>query len=267
MVKHKEKVLNKIIYFDKETISNMLEELNRGDKISETNKSRSSNISGELSSGSKINIGMPFSKRLKFLISGELSIDYIKRYDERMSITSTELSEFEEIKPFLKEFDKVRLEDIENSSTFFRVAGHYLQMLKDGVEDVDINKFKDIMDNFDGYDTYKIQDDIYVRFNNSAFLSNYKRNELLLTEINILCAYVGEFNKNQFDFMEQINNMEKLIVGYKQFEFIADQFPPKKNDSLQLKNIVKNEKKTENNDLVKLYDVIYASITVGDKNV
>lgn len=58
-------------------------------------------------------------------------------------------------------------------------AGEYLRIVKGGVEGVDTKEFKAVMDNYDGYDTYSIDKNSYVRFNNLAFFSNYKINDLL----------------------------------------------------------------------------------------
>ena len=92
----------------------------------------------------------------------------------------------ETIQNILQEQDVI-LSDIENSSTFFRVAGGYLKIVKGGVEGVDTKEFKTVMDSYDGYDTYKISDKIYVRFNNTAFVSNYKRNDILTTMMTLYC--------------------------------------------------------------------------------
>lgn len=52
------------------------------------------------------------------------------------------------------------------------------------------------MDNYNGYDTYKINNSTYIRFNNSAFVSNYKRNDILTTTMTIYCIPVGLTEKN-----------------------------------------------------------------------
>lgn len=95
-----------------------------------------------------------------------------------------------------------------------RVAGGYLRMIKGGVDEVDVKEFNNVMDSYDGYDSYKISDKEYVRFNNSAFVSNYKRNDLLTTKLNLYCIPVGEFKYDEFDFLQQVNKMENLITGF-----------------------------------------------------
>ena len=107
-----------------------------------------------------------------------MDVKYIVKKDETTTISSTEISEFEELKSSLKGFKSVKLQDIENSATFYRTAGGYLRIVKGGVDGVDIKEFNNVMDNYNGYDTYKINNSTYIRFNKSAFVSNYKRNDV-----------------------------------------------------------------------------------------
>lgn len=47
-----------------------------------------------------------------------MDVKYIVKKDETTTISSTEISEFEELKSSLKGFKSVKLQDIENSATF-----------------------------------------------------------------------------------------------------------------------------------------------------
>lgn len=259
----REKSINKIIYFDKETIQNILQEQDHGRLLRTTDISTSIKSEGDIKASAKVNLGVPFCKRLEFLFSGKLSTSYIAKRDKTTTITSTEISEFEKIKPYLKEEKNVILSDIENSSTFFRVAGGYLKIVKGGVEGVDTKEFKTVMDSYDGYDTYKISDKIYVRFNNTAFVSNYKRNDILTTMMTLYCIPVGEFHKERFDFLKEISKMETLISAAGQPKSLADVHPPivtlRKNNE-QVTNQVADTGK------IKLYDVVYACVSVEGKD-
>ncbi|GAB6181751.1 hypothetical protein JCM14036_30700 [Desulfotomaculum defluvii] len=258
---------NKIIYFDKETISNILQELNKGAKATQTGTTTSVKGSAGIEVGAKVKLAVPFLERLSFLFSGNISLSYVLQRDSTTTLTSTEVSEFEKLKPHLKEMKEVKVNDIENSSTFFRVAGGYLKMIKGGVDGVDIKEFNKVMDNYDGYDTYKVSKDVYVRFNNSAFISNYKRNDLLTTKMNIYCVLIGEFEKENFDFFKQIYKMESLITGVNKSQSLADLYPAK--DSKLSEEITEDNdtysshKVTYENDKINLYDVVYASIPFG----
>lgn len=257
------KEFSKIIYFDKETISNILQESNQGIKESEINTTSSIKNSGEMIVESSVKLSVPFTKRLSFLFSGKLSASYIRQSDKTTTISSTEISEFDKLKEHLKSFKNIQIKDIENSSTFFRVAGGYLNMVKGGIDDVDVKEFNSVMNSYDGYDTYKISDTIYIRFNNSAFVSNYKRNDLLTTNMEVFCIPVGKFETKEFDFLKQINKMQTLITGIETTEMLSDIYPPKENEENKAEENKDDSKYVKE---IELYDVLYASINVGNED-
>lgn len=259
---------NKIIYFDKETISNMLQQFDDGVKFIQTGTTTSSNVRGEIDSSVKVNLSIPFWEKLSFLFTGKLSTSYLWQKDNTTTITSTEISEFKKLKPLLKHFESRQVDDIENSSTFFRVAGGYLKMIKGGIEDVDIREFKDVMDSYEGYDTYKVSNKEYVRFNNTAFISNYKRNDLLTTKMDLYCVPVGLFNENKFDFFEQISKMELLITNNNQPQTLSDLYPLESNISNEDNKVEEDLSACSDDHInkINLYDVVYAAIPVGGSN-
>lgn len=251
--------ISKIIYFDKETIRNILQEQNKGSKTTQTGMSTSSNVNGEIGVEAKIKLSVPFLDRLGFLFSGKINTSFVIKQDSETTITSTEISEFEELKSHFVEIKNTMIGDIENSSTFFRVAGGYLRIIKGGIDGVDTKEFKAVMDSFDGYDTYKVNENKYVRFNNSAFVSNYKRNDLLASKMTLYCIEVGKFDKEKFDFIQQLNKMEKLVIGVNQNTTLADVFPPKQLDAESENALFDSTPYTSLADIF-LYDVVYACI-------
>ncbi len=257
--------INKIIYFDKETIRNILQEQNKGAKTFQTDFSTSAEVDAGVEVEAKINLGMPFWDRLGFLFSGKINSSFMIKRDSLTTITSTEISEFEKLKNHFVVIPDTLVYDIENSSTFFRVAGGYLRILKGGVEGVDTKEFKTVMDSYDGYDTYKVDSSRYVRFNNSAFVSNYKRNDLLATKMTLYCIDVGKFDKEVFDFVKQLFKMEDLITGVKQHKTLLDAYPP---NNLDTEVITANTNKPDEKELhnIQLYDVVYACIAKGGAN-
>jgi len=262
------KEIRKIIYFDKETIRNILQEQHHGDytKIVEANTSVKSE--GEIESSAKIKLDVPFISRLAFLLSGRIAASYVVKRDSSTTITSTELSEFEKLKPLLKELPSIQLHDIENSSTSLRVAGGYLRIIKGGVEGVDTKEFKAVIDNYDGYDTYSVDEKRYVRFNNSAFVSNYKRNDLLATTMTLYCIPVGRFDRERFDFIKEVSNMERLFSKTNGAQKLADLYPPKAQIDKNTGFITKADMKESETqaDTVELFDVVYACITAEANN-
>ena len=187
---------------------------------------------------------------------------YIISRDNTTTISSTEISEFEKLKPLLTRIKDVQITDIENSSTSIRVAGGYLKIVKGGVDGVDTKEFKTVMDSYDGYDTYKIDSKRYVRFNNAAFVSNYKRNDLLTTTMTMYCIPVGEFDRQRFDFIQEMSKMEQLISNAGQPQTLAELFPP------SISDVSVEETVTEIRDehKVTLYDVLYACVTAEESN-
>lgn len=222
--------INKIIYFDKESIKNILQENNKGSKFTQTDISSTTEASAEilLELASMVKMDVPFLARLSFLFSGKMAMSYALKRDRTTTITSTEISDFEKIKESFQKFDVKQVFDIENSSSFFRVAGGYLKMLSGGINGVDVKEFKAVMDSYEGYDTYKLDDKTYVRFNNTAFVSNYKRNDLLSTKMTMYCVFVGNFGKEQFNFVKQIEKMQTLITATNTPKTLSDLYPPQK---------------------------------------
>lgn len=259
------KYINKIIYFDKETIRNILQERDSGEIMRKTNISTSLQSQGmiETEASAKLKLEVPLVSRIAFLFSGKINATYIINRDNTTTISSTEISEFEKLKPLLTAIKDVQLSDIENSSTSIRVAGGYLKMVKGGVDGVDTKEFKTVMDSYDGYDTYKVDHKRYVRFNNAAFVSNYKRNDLLTTTMTMYCIPVGEFDRQRFDFIQEMSKMEQLISNAGQPQTLAEMFPSSLSDiSIEEETI----KEIGEEHKVTLYDVLYACVTAEEPN-
>lgn len=257
------KGINKIIYFDKETIRNILQEQDQGELSRKIDVSSSAQNQGSVTgeASAKLKLDVPIVARISFLFSGKIEASYIVKRDSTTTISSTEISEFEKLKPFLTSISNVQLSDIENSSTSLRVAGGYLKIIKGGIEGVDTKEFKTVMDSYDGYDTYKVDDKRYVRFNNSAFVSNYKRNDLLTTTMTLYCIPVGKFEKDRFDFIQEISKMEQLISTAEKRQTLADVFPSTIQPAGGAEEVTSNEICK-----VTLYDVLYACVTAEESN-
>lgn len=262
------KEIRKIIYFDKETIRNILQEQYHGDYTKTVEASLSVKSEGEIEASTKIKLDVPFFSRLAFLLNGKIAASYIVKRDSATTITSTELSEFEKLKSQLKELPNIQLHDIENSSTALRVAGGYLRIIKGGIEGVDTKEFKAVMDNYDGYDTYAVDNKRFVRFNNSAFVSNYKRNDLLTTTMTLFCIPVGRFHRERFDFITEILNMERLFSKTNGTQTLADLYPPKDyaGDNTSSKSRSDRVESELDIDSVELFDVVYACINAEISN-
>lgn len=258
------KAINKIIYFDKETIRNILQERDHGElsRVTDVSSTAQTQASITTEASAKLKLEVPLVSRISFLFTGKIDASYVIKRDSTTTISSTEISEFEKLKPLLVSIPNIQLSDIENSSTSLRVAGGYLKIVKGGIDGLDTKEFKTVMDSYDGYDTYKVDEKRYVRFNNSAFVSNYKRNDLLTTTMTLYCIPVGSFDKMRFDFIQEISKMERLISTAEQPQTLADLYPPE----IEIKSktdTANSQKEIEN---VTLYDVLYACVTAEASN-
>ncbi|PKE62280.1 DUF6414 family protein [Macrococcoides caseolyticum] len=249
-------VLTKIIYFDRETMQNFLQVHYKGKSTKEKTTKKSISSSNNTNIEVKLKLAVPLWDRISFLFNNKLSVDYFSNVTNTHTISSTDLSEFDSIKQVFKNFKQVTLSEIENSSTTFRMAGGYMKVLPNGLEEIDIVGFNEVMDQFEGYDTYKISNTEYVRFNNSSFISNYKKNDVLLSVLTLYCIKIGDFEKEEFDFLSRITNMEKLFKNVDQPVFLSD---------LNENHEIKNQSISTNSKNITLYDVVLAEIGSEDK--
>jgi hypothetical protein len=210
--------ISKYIYFDKETIQNILEEVNRGKKSQITDKSSTQKTQAniEVEAKTEVKLNIPFHLRVAFLFSSKIRSEFLFERNSKMTITSTELSEFNDVnKEFIK-FESVVLSDVKNSSTTFMVAGTYYKLLagdNESLRDFDFSQIQTVIREYNGYDIYQIDSDNYIRFNSEGFVSNYRRNELLSTNLNLFALKVGEFAKDDFDFQKQLEKLGGLFDG------------------------------------------------------
>jgi len=160
-----------------------------------------------------------------------MNAKFLLKRDRETTITSTEISDFDKLKPNLVEIKFTQLSDIENSSTSFRLAGNYLRCFGQKFEGIEVKEFNSVMSEFDGYDVYKTNDGKYVRFNSTAFVSNYKRNDLLSTVMTLYCIKVGDFPRDSFDFMKTLDKLEKIFVNIESGNTLADLYPLKNAES------------------------------------
>lgn len=254
------KDIRKIIYFDKETIMNILQEKNKGKKQVQTGVSTSSQASADVELEASVKLSVPIALRLSFLFTGRMGAKFLISRESETTITSTEISEFDKLKPDLIEMKNIHLYDIENSSTSFRVAGSYLRFISGQVDNVDVKEFNAVMNGFEGYDTYKVDNERYVRFNNTAFVSNYKRNDLLATQMTLYCIKVGDFSVESFDFIKQIYKMQSMFSNIDSDKSLADIFPPKQ---IEFKSPSEHEKTNAeiSDEKITLFDVAYACVS------
>ena len=103
------KPIRKIIYFDKETIMNILQEQNKGNKQTQIGTSTSSQVSGEVETEANVKLSVPVLLRVSFLFSGRLAARFLTKRERETTITSTEISDFDKLKPSLVEMTNIQI--------------------------------------------------------------------------------------------------------------------------------------------------------------
>lgn len=249
----------KIVYFDKETINNALQKQNEG-KIERTQK-QEIDESAELSVGanaeSKINLGIPIIGRLRFLLNGDLDARYLREWSSQTTVTSTDIGMLKSIENDLEQFQSVQLKDVRNSLTSFRMAAAFTKLLKTNDKDINFREMADLLSGMEGYDLYDIGNNIYVRFNQSAYLSNYKRQDISMTYLDLFCVKVGEYNKSEFDYLAKLNSMQSLFdVNSFQDKTLGDIYCIQDEE-----DSIRNKNQPMNLDDVSLYDVVCAYVS------
>jgi hypothetical protein len=250
------KLVGKIIYFDRETINNMLEVHNNGNqttkKVAEHEVKTDTSVNTEGSY--ELKLGVPFLQRIKFLLTGKLQAQYIYNRSSIKTINSTDLSDFKLLENQFFAMEKIRLNDIKNSLSFFRLAISFMKIYNNQEENLNAVEFQDVLNSYEGYDLYETNDNAYVRFNREAFLSNYKRFDLLKSELTLYCLKVGNFDKKNFDFMEELESMKDLIQVENDKKTL---YPNKANED--------REKSYGHYSEIDLYDVVLARIETREE--
>ncbi|MDH6604252.1 hypothetical protein OKW23_001411 [Bacilli bacterium PM5-9] len=245
-------ISTKVIYFDEETISNIL--IKKDEGIEQTSKISNKNLEAGMSTS--ISIKMNFLARFKFLFSSKMNANYILQ--EQTTLSSTILSKFNKEKKSFNNFENVCLSDIESSFTSYRIALMFAKIAKNELSNngLDVRGMEDLFDNFEGYYIFKEDKDdkiIYYRFNMSSFLSNYKINEIKNSILNLSTIYIGELPKNNFNIMKTIEELNTSL------DVVDETFKAYLNDTNTDEDIQENEDET-----IYLFDVVYAE-TIGEK--
>lgn len=253
--------LKKIVYFDRETINNALQRENRG-AVQETNSQSSNTVfDGGINAESRFStsLGVPFIGRLKFLFNGKIELQYLREWDSRTTVTSTDISMFRTIEDSLTQFDKVQLNDVKNSLTSFRVAATFLKLVKSNNQDFNIREAADLLSSMEGYDLYDIGSERYVRFNQKAYLSNYKRNDISMSVLDLYCIQVGDYPPDSFDYLKKLSSMQSLFdVPATQGKTLADIYFSDNSPKAERQPDVESE---QNKRHIKLHDVLCAYVS------
>lgn len=259
----KKERFRKIVYFDKETINNALQKQNEG-KLEKTQRQeveKSTDLETEVQVESKVNLGISIVGRLRFLLSGNLDARYLREWSSQTTVTSTDIGMFKLIEKDLEPFESVQLRNVKNSLTSLRMAATFTKLLKFTDKDINFREMADLLNEMEGYDLYDIGNGIYVRFNQFAYLSNYKRQDISMANLDLFCVKVGEYDESDFDYLAQLNSMQSLFdaSGF-QDKTLGDIYCTQEAEGPSLIDI----QPVNGNRAISLFDVVCAYVSECD---
>ena len=81
--------ISKYIYFDKETIQNILEDTNKGQKSKTVHRSNTQRLQASVEAEAKteVKLNIPFHLRLAFLFSSKLNTEFLFERNSKTTIT------------------------------------------------------------------------------------------------------------------------------------------------------------------------------------
>ncbi len=252
----------KVVYFDKETIGNILQQQNGGQLLSTGVSGSTLKASANLGTEAQgsVNLPVPLIARIKFAFTGKLDISYIRERQSKTTITSTDLSEFKKIKNNLTPFSNQRIHGVKNSLTSMRMAAGYITVTSEEVQGIKPQEMRAFLDSLEGYSTYEIDSGQYIRFNNQSFVSNYKQNDILLSHLDLFCVEVGKFQLDDFDYLKQVQNLPSLFNQVSdENKTLSEIYPIQK--AAQKEPVGSELPVTPSGETITLYDAIFAQVS------
>lgn len=251
----------KIVYFDDESATDILNIQNGGNLIETSINEKGREIKADTEAN--VNIGAGIKKLLGlFRAEGEVSLDIstIKNNSKfiESTISNTILTDF---LTYIKEYKNksiVTLEDYkieiaDNSIAFFQRLTPYLSMM-DGDFDIDENlkinveKIHAGLELAKGY--YELvanngEEKSIFRFNNKSFKNNYYLTDLENMNLVLYGVKVGKMSLDNLDFIKSMENWTNdSEMTIEDLEILTSS----------------EDKKSDNTDLVNVYDIILAGV-------
>lgn len=252
----------KVVYFDRETISNALQREYGGkvNKVKSSISEKSIDAQFDMEGSATAKLDVPFVSRLKFAFTGRMEVSYLHEWNNVTTITSTDVSQFEEVKSQLEHFGNVVLRDIKNSLTSLRMAASFARIVKSNPGDYNLREISDLLDQMEGYDVYDIGDNRYVRFNQEAYLCNYKRQDIALTCLDLYCVKVGSFDISDFNYLKHVQEMQSLfdMEGFAKKTLEEEFYPDRTGERLDAERLMASDEIAQRKDL---YDVVCAYVS------
>lgn len=255
--------MNKIIYFDEDSATDILL-MKHGGQITEINEeSGAVHLKGESSTTLELGAGTGFLNIIKAAFNTKLNVNTGHTKDNlvKKTVTNTILTDFLGMSRDLKEdktleiLEGFKVHAVKDSFAFIKMYAPYFKIFKEESEaikeakDFNIQNMDEVMSQAKGYYellAYNIdEEDIILRFNINAFKNAYTLTDLPKMNLTYIAVEVGSC---------------ELIDLNMEHEFSGEQIEKLTIDVNQLMG--RDSIETQENDTLKLYDVILAGVGV-----
>ncbi|PDY27720.1 DUF6414 family protein [Bacillus thuringiensis] len=254
--------MQKVIYFDEGSATDMLQIEYGGELISVDEDKGTVQFGGKAEAGVEVGAGTNFFTAIKAAFTTKVNVNSSFAKDSLVTktISNTILADFYNLSSKLEEEKKIyifrdfQIRPIKNSFSFIKMYTPYVKIFKEdsalveGMKDFDVQNFDEILKNARGYYellAYKNNDRIILRFNINALKNAYSLMDLPKMKLTYYAVEVGESEEADF-IIENELNVETVSERPSVSELMGD------SDSLN----------QEANSALKMYDVILAGVEV-----
>ncbi|MBD7982981.1 hypothetical protein H9649_00195 [Sporosarcina sp. Sa2YVA2] len=201
--------MQKVIYFDEGSATDILQIEYGGELISVDEKHGTIHFGGKIEASAEVGAGTNFFTAIKAAFSVKSSVDTASTSDSLVTktISNTILADFHKLSRKLKEeqklhiFEDFHIRPIKNSFAFIKMITPYMKIIKEDsplmveMQDFDIHNFDEILENAKGYYellAYKGDIKVILRFNINTFKNAYSLMDLPKMKLHYYGIEVGE---------------------------------------------------------------------------
>ncbi|MDV2885512.1 DUF6414 family protein [Alkalihalophilus pseudofirmus] len=248
--------MEKVIYFDEGSATDILQIEYGGELISVDEEKGTIHFGGKAEASAEVGAGTNFFTAIKAAFSAKASVDTAIANDSLVTktISNTILADFYKLSSKLKEEKKLhifkgfRIRPIKNSFAFIKMYTPYMKIIKEEspllaeMRDFDIHNFDEILENAKGYYellAYKDNIKIILRFNINTFKNAYRLMDLPRMKLHYYAVEVGEVEEEEL-------SMEREMDTEVQSKRVS------------ARAIIEGKEQTSND--LKVYDVILAGV-------
>lgn len=267
-------LMQKIIYFDEDSITDYIQIVEGGslEKTTELLNETNANLNGEAKASSTAGISGVFKAILGLESKIEANINLGASLNTnkiaKNILKNTILTDFIELlkkdESSIRKFKGYKISVEKDSLSYIIMVSPYMTMLggKTGIQagefDILLDKIDNAVKSGKGYYEFlgtKENDQIILRFNIDAFKNNYKISDLLKMDLSIFAIKVGTTTLDKLNINNELNleNKEK------------DTKEEKDNPSYIENEVVEeNDEKDESDKELDVYDVLLAGVEKND---